>query len=128
MEHTLIPYVAGLAATASMLMAWFDSTLPLHVFHMLRRLGYRKGDKAFWNAMPEWESTWDDWAVVMAAAVNPFASELLTCPVCLSFHMSFWVSSAVWLLVPDMSAWIIPVATATWPVMANILRSISVKH
>lgn len=128
MEHAIILYLTGLTATASLLMAWFNSTLPVHVFHILRRVGYKAGDNAFWKAIPEWESTWEDWAVAVAAGINPFASELLTCPVCLSFHLSFWVAAVEWLLVPGASGWLVPAAAATWPVLANILMGLSSKH
>lgn len=122
-----ILYAMGALAVASALMAWFDSSLPLHVFHMLRRLGYKAGDRAFWTSIPEWESTWDDWSTAVTIHLSPFFSELLTCPVCLSFHISLWLSLAL-ALVSGTSLLLVPAAVATWPVLANILRSFYSNH
>lgn len=122
MTKLAICYFASLMAVSYMLMAWFKSGLPIHVFHMARRLGYKHGEKGrqFWESIPEWESTWDDWATAVTLHVNPFAGELLTCPVCLSAHMSFWTALAVW-YAASLPLWALPVLAVSLPAPANII-------
>lgn len=75
----------------------------------------------FWEKAGEWNSTWDDWALAMALYANPFMSELLTCPVCLSFHLSFWIALAT-ILATGASWWLLPFCVFTCPLPANLLR------
>ena len=70
--------------------------------------------------------TRDDWdnAVFIRTIGQPFyvqlLVELLSCKVCLSFHLSFWISLIIVVCTPI--AWpFIPVATLSWPYLVNVL-------
>lgn len=125
METILTIYVLGCLAVSSALMAWFGSGLPIHVLYMLKRVGYAKGSD-MWNTLGEWTSTWDDFSVAAAAYMPPFIGELITCPVCLSFHISFWLALAIWVFAPVPFVFVIA-ATCTWPILSNALKSLVVK-
>ena len=125
METILTIYLLGCLAVASALMAWFGSGLPIHVLHVLRRLGYARGSD-MWLTLEEWTSTWDDFSVAAAAYMSPFVGELLTCPVCLSFHISFWLALVLWVFTSVPFVFVVA-AVCTWPILANILKSLVVK-
>lgn len=114
-------YLIGLAAVSGLLVAWFSTGLPLHAFHMLRRLGWLRGNP-FWDMIPEYKSGMDDLVVAMAAhqeAVHPLVADLLTCRVCFSYHLSFWVSLAFSLVLGwDVCCFF--GALLSWPVLSNL--------
>lgn len=109
-------YIVGLLAATSLLLAWFHSGLPFHVLGMLRHVAkWRKTDDEFWAALN------NDWQVTLNVYYPNLLSELLTCPVCLSFHASFWVGVVSFLLEPELTI-VYPFITAfSWPILANIM-------
>lgn len=116
-------YIIGLLAVSSFLMAWFDTDIMVHLLHLLRKLGWRKSDPEWWHPIPEHETTKDDLDMYLAGyGKYPLLDKLLSCPVCFSFHLSFWVSLVMYLLH------IVPVEVAlaqtlSYPVLSNaILR------
>lgn len=129
---SILLFVVGQLIVCSLLMAWMNSHLPIHVFHVFRRLGFRKEDTALWKELPEFASTHDDWAMWMALKLprgwwSKLISELLTCPVCISFHISFWTAVGL-SLVTFLLTWdpviflLIPVGAGAWPFIANKLK------
>ena len=114
MTH-IYTYLVGLFAATSLLLAWFHSGLPIHAIGFLRILGFRKNDTDFWTALN------NDWQMTLNVYYPNLLSELLTCPVCLSFHVSFWVGVASFLLDSELPL-VYPVITAaSWPVLANLI-------
>lgn len=112
-------------------MAWFMSGLPAHVLSAAGRVfptieGYyltalKLSDPKFsiLEAM--------NVAVADSSSAVRLLVELLSCRVCLSFHLSFWVSLLVW-LCGDLPILFIPVATLTWPYTANLLLTKLTNH
>lgn len=99
---------------AYLLSAHFLSSITIHILHLLHRLGwYSKSKEDWWEEFPEFESMsittkdgklhtieWQDWFIM---AFNDtwwqrMLADLLTCPICISFHLSFWVSTITILL------------------------------
>lgn len=115
-------YLIGLAAVSGLLAAWFNTGLPLHAFHLLRRLGWLRGS-SFWDTIPEYESTMDDLVVAMAAhqeAVPPIVADLLTCRICMSYHLSLWTSLAFTLAL-GWGAFGFVGALVSWPILSNLV-------
>lgn len=109
----LITYVVGLLAATSLLLAWFHSGLPIHVISILRVFGFRRSDDDFWATLHS------DWQLALNAYYPNLLSELLTCPVCLSFHVSFWIGVVSLILAP--LPWFYPLVTAlSWPILINL--------
>lgn len=129
MITSILLFIIGQLIVCSLVMAWFSSHLPIHVFHMLKRLGLRKDDAALWNALPEFASTHDDWVTWMALNFprgwwGKVIAELLTCPICISFHISFWTGvgiSTVAFLFTGYAEYffLIPIGAGCWPFIAN---------
>jgi hypothetical protein len=102
-------YAAGACVVSSWLMWWFITELPTHVFSILRFLGLKKKDDTFWSkeiiigegaeAFPVVQKfkdlTKDERDEWMSDNLYPFFSGLLTCPGCLSMHISFWTALCV---------------------------------
>lgn len=117
----IIWYVVGLLAASSIAMAWFQSGLPIHVFQVLRLLtGWRSTDVAFWEGIE------DDWELTLSVAYPSLLTELLTCPVCLSFHISFWTGVLSWCMLP-VPLWYPLMTASTWPILINIFLT-KTKH
>lgn len=134
----VIAYCIGLLATSSLLLAWTSSNLAIHVLHMLKRLHFLDSSRTLpdgtniWDGLNEFEPptgyTWQDWVVMSYSNTTKemYIAELLTCNICFSFHLSFWVSAVTslilyWLIPCPYVFLLIPAATFTYPIIANIL-------
>lgn len=97
-------FIFGVLTAASIHMTWFHSSLPIHLCKILRAIGWHKHDEMFWPTGVDYQTwmrhEWDIWA---NAHLPLLLAELLTCPVCLSWHISFWVS--VVLTITTQSPW-----------------------
>lgn len=119
--YELIAYIVCILFVASMKMAWFETLLPVHIYHILHKCGLSMGIKD-WDSFPEYESTREDWEYKVLGGDWNLLANLLTCPVCLSFHLSFWCSLIVFLLVNIsvcVSWLIIPISVFTIPYIVN---------
>lgn len=115
-------YIVGMLITASLLMAWFHSSAPIHVFYILKWMGWRSSDISFWAAIPHWETTWEEWSDHINLNLHPCLATLLTCKYCLSFHVAFWVSFILTVCFCTVDFWcMIPLCTLSWPVLSIIL-------
>lgn len=115
MPDLFIAYFLGCLAAMSLAMAWFCSALPIHLTEILKKFGWHADDEDFWNYM----LTWQQWADTINIWHPNLLTELLTCRVCLSFHISFWIGlfSLIFITAP----WYYPAITAvTWPILINI--------
>ena len=111
-------YIVGQCMVASLLVLWFLPRSKIHVFVILRHLGWRKG---MWSVPMAEMRFWTREDCDLWAAVNlpPTVSELLDCPYCLSAHFSFWAS--VFLVLAAGAPWWFTVAgTFGWSALANI--------
>lgn len=135
---TLLLLLFGLTvlSVASLLTAWFSSTLPSHVFAVLQKLGFGKSNHTAWESFDEFATLdWQSWLAIhwSRSWLELFLGTLITCPICLSFHMSFWSSlviSAVtyygWIDAPQVF-FLVPMATVGAPILALILHNIFIK-
>lgn len=118
MFETLTSLVIVIFGTASLKLSWFNTLLPIHVYHILHKLGFNLGISD-WDDFNEHESTYEDWEFKVTTSKYPLLANLLTCPICLSFHISFWLSlvtytvailseiNVSWLLIP-ISVLVVP--------------------
>lgn len=123
---TLIAYIIGMLIVASLLMAWFYTTGPIHVLFILKRLGWQKDNEQLWEILGnEWEATWDTFINALAIstdALPDWLSALIQCKYCFSFHIAFWTSLAI--TVITQQHWLfVPAATFSWPVLAIIIMT-----
>lgn len=123
-------------AVASLLTAWFSSTLPSHVFALLHKLGVGKHKQEAWDVFDEFGTIdWQSWLAIYWSQTwrELFIGTLITCPICLSFHLAFWcsvVASLVtyytWIATPEVFL-LIPIATVGAPILSLILHNIFIK-
>lgn len=103
-----------------MTMAWFNSGLPLHVFYILNKLyilPVESEEDNVWDTIVSWE----DWADKVNIYLPSLLAELITCKVCLSFHISFWVGLLTAILFPEIAWYHALIAMFTWPILINRL-------
>lgn len=120
MTFLAIVYILGLFAAASVTMAWFNSGLPLHVFHILNELyilPVESEEDDVWDTIVSWE----DWADKVNIYLPSLLAELITCKVCLSFHISFWVGLLAAALFPEIVWYHAFITMFTWPILINRL-------
>lgn len=107
-------YAVGCLAAASLLLAWFHSGLPIHVIRLLRITGWNKDRNDFWDTLNS------DWQTALNVYYPNLLSELLTCPVCLSFHISFWVGVTSLLFI-ELPLWYPIITAVSWPILLNLV-------
>ena len=110
-------FLLGMLIAAGLHRAWFTTGLPVHVFKTLRWLGWGKTKSwpgpntyAFW-LRHECQTWW-------ALQLPPLVAELLDCPVCFSYHLSFWV--ALGMVAVGEPTWLL-LTWPAWPELINIL-------
>jgi hypothetical protein len=118
-------YLCGALSVSSVLMWWFTTNLQIHVFQVIKFLGYKKNDPSFWDCgsglgMEFWTKI--DCANWMARVLPGWLGELLSCPGCLSMHVSLWL--AAFFTVMTWHGWNSVVffflAWGGWPFLANV--------
>lgn len=97
----------------SALMAWFKTDLPIHVCALINH----------WYPLPAWPVstatfTREEWVAWAAINLPPLLGDLLGCPYCLSWHISFWFS---WLLLGQLPYQVIILCFLSWPTLSNLL-------
>ena len=118
MTSMAVVYLLGLFAASSLIMAWFNSGLPLHVFEILDKLQVLPiEEEDCWEELV----SWNDWADKVSVCFPGLLSELLTCKVCLSFHVSFWIGIFLAVILQDIHWYHAFVSAFTWPVLINRL-------
>ena len=135
----LIFWAAGMLTTATVLNSWFNTSLPIEIFTLLLRFGWREEDQdepgpdAFWDQEPD-EMTrkdFDAWLIQkdVSGQLSHFAVKLMTCPGCASVHVSYLVcciALLLWLPMgfsPHTLFLLFVAAPATWPPLALKLIS-----
>lgn len=120
--NEIILYSICVFTVASLKMAWFETSLPLHIYHFIHKLFKTNLGIQDWSNIPEFESTWEDWADTLSLSKYPLIAALLTCPVCLSFHLSFWSSLTIFLvslMFTPVNFVFVPVCLFTIPYIVN---------
>lgn len=116
-EYVLI-WIIGFLCSSSILMWWFRTGLPIHVFQFIKKLGYKKKDDEFWAS----DTPIDLWTRAdfeeFAAFKLGLLGELLLCPGCLSAHISLAVGAVTaWAF---QCWWLLPVFWLSWPYPLNL--------
>lgn len=116
-------FIIGLLSTTSLLLAWFYTSLPMHAWHVLSTLTSPFKFK-YWDKYKKQQIfTRGDWEMFLIENNSPLFADLLMCPVCLSFHVSFWkgLIIALWM---GLSLEFPIAATFAYPILANLILSI----
>jgi len=120
-------YFQGAVIIASVLMLWFETNIGIHILHLCRNLGFRKTDSEFWGTeLPMSLWTQEDLKLWKLRNLPPLWDELITCPKCLSVHLSVWLSSffVVIFIIQNLNInkFIFLITTsAGWPYLSNYL-------
>lgn len=126
-------YIIGALITASLLIAWFYSSLPLHVLYMLKRLHLLQlQEEALWDMCPEFVAGDINWQELLIMGLKPswfnnMIVDLLSCKICLSFHIGFWTSTVISLILfygfiaCPVVFFLIPAATFSYPILSNLI-------
>ena len=142
----LLLWCGVVLGTAYLLLAHFHSTITIHILYFLHRLGWDNSEErqAIWNLCPEFEAgsftddegkehiiDWKDWYVMAfdKSWLQKMIADLITCPICISFHIAFWLSAAgitVLYFVAPITAWVfaaIPFFALSAPIAALTIYS-----
>jgi hypothetical protein len=138
----VLAWLLGREIASSCLFWWFKTSLPVELSQILRTLGWQKRNAEFWPDDIEYmywtRPQWELWLVTKVAdRYGNFGDKvitLLSCPGCLSFHISFWCAVAVaglaYAFVSLPLLWailLIPASAFGWPIYANkCLSAVSV--
>jgi len=113
---TIELYLIGLAISTNLIFVWFFTSIKYHLFRFLKIV----------NKNCEIQNV--DNELILK---NRFFGELLSCPICLSTHISFWTAFIIYLM-SDLTFIFILVATFSYPAiiylfycLANALNAYS---
>jgi hypothetical protein len=114
-------YALGAVITSCWIVVWFLTSLPLHIWSILRLMpkddiaedDYNDLDLDMENEVPE---TWEDWETLLCTQ-NKFFSELLTCPLCLG-HWIATIVAIIIIVLNGLTWWFLPAAVFSWPLLA----------
>lgn len=145
MQTTIIFLIITTLISSSLLTIWFGTpSAPGLLFHVLRKLNFKKNDKEFWmypdpniqeldgNQLPLYDWTEDDWQ--MFATRLGFLGSLLTCRFCLGTHVIIWVNIISFILCllfgifTISSCYIILLGILIEPVLVQILVKHAIQH
>ena len=112
MNEYLLHYLYGVGITSGFLVIWFETTIVVHISKLLKI----SKDDIF---------TFDDWSDDLLVR-SPFFGELLSCPLCLGFWASLFVSICIQ-QVNELSYWFIPICIFSWPVFIFSIFKADVK-
>lgn len=122
----ILCYAITTLASASLLMAWVHTELPILLFHYILRPIFQYWNPEFWNSLDPATTTREDWEnkLIIESGFPALLVDLLLCRFCLSFHAAFWISLA-WCLMMGLPLFFVLVCVLTVPVTANILIKLS---
>jgi hypothetical protein len=105
MYEGLVAYFLGATIVSYLNLAWFTTTLPVHVFTLM-------GCKDLY--------TWEDWETHVQAELPYILATLLTCHVCLPLWIGLLLISWPATLIAGLPLWCIPAFSLSWPIFASI--------
>lgn len=130
----LLVWFVGAFGVATVLMVFFTTAFPQHLFEILKKLGYKKKVKDYYvfereevKGFPYRENvgslTPDDWNEWLHEGQfgkeHPKLVELLSCPGCMSVQASIWLGLVIALVTSNFWMW--PVAIISWPSAAKVI-------
>ena len=97
----IITYVCISLACAYLLFAWFHTTLPIHTTHLIKIAGFQKNNIC-WSIFDPNIMLRKDWEIWYTSFNKKWIllQTLLSCPICLSLHICFWLSALTYILLP----------------------------
>ena len=116
MLENIILFVAGFLCVASLWTLWFSITPPKALIRILQ-LSVFRWKKPTYTDQASWE--------VYAAIQLKLLGKLLTCPKCLSYHISFWTALYLQLFVygdTSTHAGMFLVCALSWPFLLIYVR------
>ena len=132
MSDLFIHWAAGCLVSASVMMWWFNTAIGVHILEIARAIGFRKKDTHFWsvpvdvglrNDLSDFtKSDFEDWVF---DKLNSKIAELLTCPGCLSMHISLWVALISQAITQTFSLELFLASWFGWPIVINILLNLT---
>lgn len=113
--------IIGILIVTDILVTWFESGIPALLTRGLWSLGWRRDLPGFWPEDIEDPLTWtrESW-VVWVVLTFPKMGELLTCPVCLSRHLTWITCFAGWAVLQP--SWHNLIGILFWPALATYLH------
>ncbi len=132
MNDLFVYWIVGCLAAASIMMWWFNTAIGVHILEVVRWLGVKKKNLKFWSVPVDGDlrndlsdftkSDFEDW---LFDKLNPKLAELLTCPGCLSAHVSFWVALLTQFFTQTYSLGLFVASCLCWPIVVNILLNMT---
>lgn len=100
MNNLVISYLIVLGFTTCVLQIFFrGSCAYCHILEILKNIGFKKSNPKFWQYHQQLDSisipldvenfTFDN-AIEFISSKNKWIGQLLSCPYCLSWHLTFW--------------------------------------
>lgn len=108
--------------TLAIHITWFNSNFPAHVFGVLKNLGFNKRTPKYWSESGYETKFYDDWFTWVNLTLPEVLAELLTCPVCLSWHIGFWVNLIFCLLGGSFHVTIFLFNVATGVILSHLIN------
>lgn len=138
MNEHIVTWIVGCLIVSSILMWWFNTNLKLHLLTLLAAF-YRRKNKEFWSVPMSVDSDGEDFFIPIDVAdftepefeewtakhTHPLLAELLSCPGCLSAHVSFWVAVCAQLVLWSFNPVLFVCCWLGWPAVANILLNMT---
>ena len=134
--NLLIPYLIILGFVTCTLQIFFrGSCAYCHILELLKKFGYKKSNKEFWDYKQSISSLELDLdvenftfgnAIEFISNKNKWLGQLLSCPYCLSWHLTFWslvltFISAYYIYSLLLPFWFIVLTFFSVPYLANFL-------
>lgn len=117
LHHILLAWLFVLFSVLTGLLVHFDSSLTRELFGLLRRVGWRKQHPMWAGAKVEamLQSEFVTWLSLCCVSgwLPALLVKIITCPICLSVHLSFWLAVVVGCAT---AAW-----AESWPVLLFVL-------
>lgn len=127
MDNLFLLWMLGAFTTASCLMWWFNTNLPIHVAQLCSRIVPKKdfwidyqeiGDESFPVEVDDWtKANFDNF---LATKTNELVAELYMCKGCISLHIAFYIAVVMYLVSNppiDFLLWSI----VSWPSAGNMI-------
>lgn len=128
----IIIFLVSVFMSASLLITWFNSSLPMLCVWLLTKLGYRKNDVSFHMQYGDNPLMWtrDDWMSYCNQYMSAFWAKLLNCKFCLCWHFCLWSTAYAVLIAKSFAiiSWcevlLLILSIPSQPVIVHFLRKI----
>lgn len=134
--NLIIPYLVVLGFTTCVLQIFFKGSCAYcHILELLKKFGFKKSNKEFWNYKQKLSSIELDLdvenftfgnAIEFISEKSKWLGQLLSCPYCLSWHLTFWsliltFLGSYFIYNLTLPFWLFIITLFTVPYLANFL-------